>query len=138
MRDNLAQGQGKYRYKILLVEDDEEVRKFYSDFLTSDFEVENVADGEEGLNVLLSSPDPFNLILLDIMMPKMDGIEFLKRKNNTPKISGIPVVVLTNLGQEEILHACFDLGAKYYVLKAEITPDQILLVLKEAIEGKSK
>jgi CheY-like chemotaxis protein len=125
------------KHTILLVEDDLEVREFYSDFLSEVYIVETAVNGELGLNMLKSSPKKYDLVLLDIMMPKMDGMAFMKEKNKEPSIVGIPVVVLTNLGQEEVLHGCFDLGAKYYILKAEITPDQILPVLKEAIEKGS-
>lgn len=117
--------------KILLIEDNKEERDFYSDFLSHDFEVEIAIDGEDGLEKLKAGT--FDLVLLDIMMPKLDGVGFLKLKNSEPKIAKIPVIALTNLGQDEVLKACFDQGVKSYVLKAETTPDKVLAVVKQTV-----
>lgn len=117
--------------RILLLEDNEDAREFYVDLLSGAYDVETANDGQEGLDKIKADPAKYNLLLLDIMMPKMDGVSFLRAKNKDPQLAKIPVVVLTNLGQEDVLGACFDLGVKFYILKAETTPDKILSVIKE-------
>lgn len=120
--------------KILLVEDDAQLRDFYQDFLSDQYVVEVARDGEEGWFKLVNGK--FDLIVLDIMMPKLDGIGFLERKSKDNGFAKIPAVMLTNLGQDEVLKKCFELGAKYYILKAETTPDKILPVLEQALKGQ--
>jgi two-component system, OmpR family, response regulator VanR len=122
--------------KILIVEDDVNIRNFYAEFLSDQYLVESAGDGEEGFAKALSGK--FDLILLDLMMPKLDGVGFLQRKKQTPELLSIPVVVMTNLGQDEILKKCFDLGVKYYVLKANTTPDKVLPVLSKALGAVDK
>jgi two-component system, OmpR family, response regulator VanR len=119
--------------KILIVEDDANIRNFYVEFLAEQYLVESAGDGEEGFTKALSGQ--FDLILLDLMMPKLDGLGFLQRKKQTPTLLNIPVVVMTNLGQDEILRKCFELGVKYYVLKANTTPDKVLPILAKALSG---
>jgi len=119
--------------RVLVVEDNQEEREFYADFLSKEYEIEQANDGGEALDKIISSPTPYDLILLDIMMPKMDGISFLKAKNQLPRISDIPVIVLTNLAQEDTLKTCLDLKVKSYILKAETTPDKVLNIVKGVI-----
>src|SRR5258706_13891678 len=92
---------------ILLIEDDTDLRSTYQEFLSESYEVETAADGEEGFAMALSSS--FNLILLDLMMPKLDGIGFLERKGQTSSLAKIPVIVMSNAGEDEIVKKCFDL-----------------------------
>jgi CheY-like chemotaxis protein len=122
--------------KILLIEDDADMRNFYAEFLSEQYTVESACDGEEGFAKALSGQ--FDLILLDLMMPKLDGIGFLQRKKQTPKLLNVQVVVMTNLGQDEVLKKCFDLGVKYYILKANTTPDKVLPVLAKALDDVDK
>lgn len=118
--------------KILLLEDNRDCRDFYKDLLSKEYEVTTANDGEEGLNKLLS-PDNYDLLVLDIMMPKLDGVDLLKAKNKDQKAAKVPVVVLSNLGHEDVLKACFEQGIKFYILKAETNPDQFLAVVKKAL-----
>lgn len=122
--------------KILIIEDDSDYRNIYKEILAEKYQVDEAVDGEEGWGKVVAND--YNLILLDVMMPKLDGIGFLKRKKQTPAFLNIPVVIMTNLGQEEILKKCFELGAKYYILKANTTPDKILPVIGEALGGVDK
>jgi two-component system, OmpR family, response regulator VanR len=117
--------------KILIVEDEENLRNFYAEFLSEEYLVDSAGDGEEGFTKALAGK--FDLILLDLMMPKLDGLGFLQRKKETPALIDVPVVVMTNLGQDEILRKCFDLGIKYYILKSNTTPDKVLPVLAKAL-----
>jgi len=118
--------------KILIVEDDPEMRNFYRDYLAAIYDVDAAENGEEGLDKL--SKNHYDLVMLDVMMPQVDGLTFLKRKNQIPNIEKVPVVMLTNLGNDEIIKQCFELGAKSYIFKAETTPDKILPTLKQVIE----
>lgn len=120
--------------KILLIEDDQEMREFYADFLAQNgYLVDTAADGEEGWTKFSSGN--YDLLLLDIMLPKLDGLGFLERRQKDAKLKLCPTVILTNLGQDEVLKKCFALGVKYYILKAETTPNQVLPVLAKALEG---
>lgn len=103
--------------KILVVEDDKFFQNFYSIKLKEKgFEVEIATDGEEGLNKLKASkPD---LILLDIIMPKKDGFDFLKELSIDQINNKIPVVVFSTLGQEADIQKAKSLGARDYVNKS--------------------
>lgn len=114
------------KIKILIIEDDQFLREFYQELLQSEgYTVEVAADGDVGYQKFSSGG--FNLILLDIMLPKKDGIQILKDIRNLPmKPQNGPVVVLTNLGQDSIIKQCFELGASGYLVKSSLNPDQVL------------
>lgn len=116
--------------KILLVEDDPMVVRMYQRKLEMEgFKLTIAFNGEEGLEALKKEkPD---LILLDIMMPKMNGIEMLKAVKADPVIKDIPVVILTNLGDKpEDVQKCKDIGALDYWVKANVP----LKVLTERVK----
>jgi DNA-binding response OmpR family regulator len=117
--------------RVLIVEDDPEILNFYKEYLAKYFEIDTATDGEQGLHTL--SVNSYDLVLLDIMIPKIDGIEFLKRKGSIDNIAKIPVVVLTNLSSGDVINDIFKYGAKNYIFKAETTPDKIIPVLMDAI-----
>jgi CheY-like chemotaxis protein len=121
--------------KILIVEDDPDLRTFYSTFLSETYLTDAAADGEEGWSK--ATANNYDLILLDIMMPKLDGIGFLKRRKDDAKIKKIPVVMMSNLGKNEVLEECFSLGVKYYIIKAESTPDQIAPTIEKALQDRA-
>jgi len=115
----------KERKKILVVDDEAPIREIYNkEFSAAGFDVVLAADGEEGL--LKAGEEMPNLILLDIMLPKMSGIDVLKflKKNSLTK--EIPVLLLTNLGEETIIKEGFSLGANGYLLKVSYTPAQVI------------
>jgi two-component system, OmpR family, response regulator ResD len=122
--------------KILLVEDEDFIRDLYVRQLSkSGFQVQSAADGTTGLNTLLS--DNFDLVLLDIMLPGMNGLQILreyKTKNPTTKTI---VILLTNLGQEAVIKEGFELGAQAYIIKASYTPDQVVNEVKNALAGQN-
>lgn len=119
--------------KILLVEDDVFMLELLSDKLTkSGFEVSVAVDGEECLKTLQSlKPD---LMLLDIVMPKLDGLDVLRRMKNSPEFSQIPVIVLSNLGQKEEVERAMELGAKDYIVKANFTAGEIVEKLNKVLK----
>lgn len=116
---------------VLIVEDDPEILGFYKEYLAKYFEIDTASDGEQGLHKL--GMNQYDLVVLDIMIPKVDGIEFLKRKSEDEKISNVPVVVLTNLSSGDVINDIFKYGAKNYIFKAETTPDKIIPVLMDAM-----
>jgi len=115
--------------RILIIEDDQDVRELYAEVLRDEgFGVEEAVDGQSGLAKILE--DGYDLILLDIMLPKFDGLEVLKTIKKKAELKGIPVVLLTNLGREAIIKEGFSLGANGYLIKSEHTPEEIVQEVK--------
>jgi len=115
--------------KILLVEDEELLRKMYRKKLELAFEVETAADGEEGLAKAREfKPD---LMLLDIVMPKLNGIGVLKKIKADPVINWIPVVMLTNLATGAAIQECLEAGSQGYIIKSDSTPSKLLQDVKK-------
>ena len=111
--------------KILLIEDDAYVRDLYQTVLKKEgYSVDIAKDGEEALEVV--GQGEYNLILLDIMLPKLTGIEVLKRLKDEASTKEIPVYLLTNLGDEGIIDEAFKIGADGYLLKAKYLPKQVV------------
>lgn len=120
--------------RILLVEDEAEMRAFYADYLSALYDVSAAVDGEDALTKLILHR--YDVVLLDVMMPKLDGIGFLTRKQTIQAISSVPVILLTNLGEEEALAKCFELGARAMIMKSDVTPDQIPPLIEKVIESQ--
>lgn len=116
--------------KILIIEDDQFLREFYQELLQEEgYTVDAAADGEVGLAKVRQGG--FDLILLDIMLPKKDGIQILKElKLQGPQKMNGPIVCLTNLGQDAVIKECFDLGATGYLIKSALNPDEVLAEIK--------
>lgn len=120
--------------KILLIEDDELIREMYeSELKKAGFEVTAFTKGEEGLKVL--QQEQFDLILLDIMLPGINGLEILKQIKQNPQTKNLKVVLLTNLGQETIIKQGYALGATGYLIKAAYNPDQVIQEVKNFVDG---
>ena len=111
--------------KILLVEDDQFISQLYSDkFSQFDYQVEVARDGFESLEILKKyKPD---LILLDIVMPKMDGFEVLEHIKKDDSLNKIPVLMFTNMGDKMDIEKAMSLGAKSYIVKSYFTPAEVL------------
>lgn len=111
--------------KILIVEDDVFLGDLMSKKLQQEgFEVIHAVDGHEGMKK--AKQEQPGLILLDLILPKMDGFEVLKKIKDTVETEEIPVIILSNLGQKEDVERGFDLGADDYLIKAHFTPDEII------------
>lgn len=120
--------------KILLVEDEDFIRELYVRQLTkAGFEVKSAIDGQSGLNIL--SSETFDLLLLDIMLPGMNGLQLLREFKTKNPNSKMITILLTNLGQEAIIKEGFELGAQAYLIKASYTPDQVVTEVKTALFG---
>ena len=117
--------------KILVIEDEQYLRELYEIQLSrAGYDVDTAADGEEGLQKTRKLPD---LILLDIMLPKMNGVDILKHVMADPDTKLIPVVMLTNLGQESVLDEAMRLGAREYLIKLQQNAASLLHVVEKYI-----
>jgi len=118
--------------RVLLAEDDRFLRKAAAAMLRRQgFTVLTAEDGEEALGVARAeTPD---LILLDLIMPKMQGFEVLKALKSDPQTSGIPVVILSNLGQESDSKAAREMGALDYWVKANLALEELVRRVEERL-----
>lgn len=116
--------------KVLIFEDDTAMSKLYQvELTTKGFMVEIAADGESGLEKVVSfAPD---IILLDIMMPKMNGIDVLKKLRADEKYKSLPIIMLTNFGQEGLVKEAFDSGSTDYIFKYQTTPAEVTEKVKQ-------
>lgn len=118
--------------KILIVEDDQMVANAYKMKLTkSGFEVEIAGDGKKAFDVLEKYVPDF--ILIDLMMPNMDGFEFLKALKEDKKYKSIPAFVASNLSQKEDIDKAMKLGADDYLVKVELTIQDIADKITKAL-----
>ena len=117
--------------KILLVEDDQFTRELYEEVLKdAGFEVNSAVDGVDGLSKMTLGG--YNLILLDVMMPKMDGLDVLRElMNNPPKVKNGPIVLLTNLTNDPVIDTAYGLNAKGHLVKSDITPGELVEHVKK-------
>jgi len=111
--------------KILIVEDDAFLLKMYSKkFQVRGYEVDSATNGVDGIAKMQSfKPD---IVLMDIMMPKLNGLEALDKIKLSPEIKNIPVIILTNLSSTVDAQTALSRGAVKYIIKSEYTPTQIV------------
>lgn len=112
--------------KILIAEDDFFIRDIYGKvFSLSGYDVQVAVDGMDALEKIKAQQ--YEMILLDIMMPRMTGIDVLKnvRALSTPT-KNTPIFIITNLGQQNVIEEAFKLGMDGYILKSQVTPQQIV------------
>lgn len=123
--------------KIFIVEDDKFLSKIIGNTLRKGgFEVDQAAEGGEGLRRILGEkPD---LVLLDIMLPQKDGFEILAEMQRDSNASKIPVIIISNLGQESDVKRGLSLGAKDYVIKTDINLTELMRKVREQLVRKSK
>lgn len=114
--------------RIMIVEDDAFVMDIYETKLQEEgFEVEGAINGMEALKKLENKEERLpDLILLDIVMPYMDGLELLKKMKEEEALKDIPVILLTNLSQKEEIDTGLGLGASDYLIKSHFTPSEVL------------
>lgn len=111
--------------KILLVDDDMYIRDLYAEVLKDEgYDVLIASDGEEAIS--MASANTPDLILLDIMLPKIDGIQVLSKLKANVKLKIVPVIMLTNFGQEDLVKQAVTIGSTEYLLKYNITPGEII------------
>lgn len=118
--------------KILFIEDESALQKtFETAFKKEGFEMISALDGETGLK--LAEKEKPDLILLDLILPKIEGIEVLKKLKEDEKTKDIPVIVLTNLEDLEKIEKAMELGAKAYLVKAEFSLQEVVDKVKEIL-----
>jgi two-component system chemotaxis sensor kinase CheA len=120
--------------KILLVEDDNFLSELLSKkLMESNATMMRAADGEEAIKMVKANPK-FDLILLDLMLPKVGGFEVMEAINADPKIAGTPIIILSNLGQKNDVEKGVSLGAKKFLVKAILSLDEIVDAASEIIK----
>lgn len=121
------------KLKILIIEDDSFLLRMYSTKLELEgFKILGALDGEKGLRMAKKElPD---LILLDLILPKKDGVAVLAELKKDPETRQIPVIVLTNIGQKDKIDRCFELGAVDYLIKAHFIPSEVISKIKRTLE----
>lgn len=119
--------------KILIIEDEASLRGMLKDKLTKDgHEISEAENGEEGLARIQS--DRPGLVLLDIAMPRVGGMEVLEAMHADPALSGIPVIIISNSGQPVEIERAQALGIKDYLVKAEFDPKEVSLKVSKVLE----
>lgn len=131
----ICQAEGSVRKTLLIVEDNSEFRQFLVEQLEAEFRIVQAPDGEQGEQVALKeSPD---LIITDIMMPKVDGVELCKRIKTNIQTSHIPVILLTARASNEFMFTGYEAGADEYVSKP-FDLDILLLKLRKLIKQQEE
>ncbi len=119
--------------KIEIVEDDPFLKEMMSKKLTAaKYTVVPAADGKEGIKK--AKEEQPDLILLDLILPGIDGYQVLEKLKADKETSKIPVVIISNLGQKEEVDKGLDLGAADFLVKAHFTPDDIIDKVKEVLK----
>lgn len=119
--------------KILFIEDAMALQKTFGDILRKGgYEMTSALDGEEGLK--LAKTEKPDLILLDLILPKVDGFEVLRRLKEDPGTKKIPIIVLTNLEDIEDINKALELGVTTYLVKASYGPNEVLEKIKETLK----
>jgi DNA-binding response OmpR family regulator len=116
--------------KVLFIEDDPAVAEMYKLKLELDGYTVTVArDGEAGLQIATDSPP--DIIFLDTRLPKMDGFAVLERLRSAERTADVPVIILSNYGERELVDRGLKLGALEYLIKSQTTPAN----LSRGVEG---
>jgi len=117
---------------ILMVEDDAFLAKIYAKtFEDQGFEVHLASNGEDGLK--LAARDKTDIVLLDILLPGIDGFEVLAKLKADEATKNIPVLILSNLGQREDVERALAAGAAGYLIKAHAMPQKVVNKVKEVL-----
>ncbi len=118
--------------KILFIEDEPALQKALGDFLQRrGYEVTAALNGADGLDA--ARRDRPNLILLDLILPRLSGLEVLKQLRADQNLAAVPVIVLTNVESNEAVEQAVELGAKAYLVKTNYRLDEVLEKIKAAL-----
>lgn len=116
--------------KVLIVEDDEFLADIYRrEFVADGYEADIASDGEAATELLGNGQ--YDLVLLDIMLPKKDGLSLLTEIKKDPTTNKIPIVILSNLSQDATIKQALSLGAAGYLVKAQFLPKQAVAEVKK-------
>lgn len=121
--------------RVIIVEDDNNLADIYKKKLASGGHTADVVEDSKAVaSITASKPD---IVLLDILMPHVTGLDILRELKATPATSGIPVLLLTNVAEDTSIAHGLELGAYGYLLKSETTPDQVLSRINMTLEETS-
>ena len=120
--------------KVCIVDDDGFILEIYGTKLKQNgFEVVTAKDGEEGFEIIKSeNPD---IALVDIMMPRIDGVGLVQSLRDDENLSKIPVIILTNTDSKEILDKIKELNVHFYVIKALSDPQKVVGMIEEVLQN---
>ena len=123
--------------KILITEDDPLMSRMYQKIFTFEgYEVIMAADGQDGLDKIRAEMP--TLVLLDVMMPKLNGLEVLEKLKADPVTKAIPVIMLTNLSSQQDADNAMMKGAVKYIVKSEHDPKEVADMVKEVLAGYTR
>ena len=123
--------------KILIIEDDPLMQRMYQKAFAFDgYEVLVASDGVEGLETIRTEKP--TLVLLDVMMPKMNGLEVLEKVKADPEIKNTPIIMLTNLAGSADAEKALSQGAVKYIIKSEQEPKAVVAMVKEIMAGYTR
>jgi len=118
--------------RILFIEDESALQKTFSDRLSQEgYQIISALDGKRGLD--LAKTEKPDLILLDLILPKMNGFEVLRNLKEDEETKNIPVIVLTNLERMEDVEKAIELGATTYLVKAQYSLEEVVEKIKKAL-----
>ncbi len=121
--------------KILVIEDDPFISDVYVLKLESEgYKVDAAENGSIGLEKIKNNK--YDAILLDIVMPELDGFKVLERLKMMPDFGKIPVIILTNLSQKEDIQKGLELGATDYIIKTKFTPTEVIKTVNKFVGEK--
>ena len=124
----------KNLHKILIVEDEDDIRSVYAEMLKGEgYEVLEAGNGAAALTV--ARVEPWDLMILDIMLPGEDGMHILKTIKESDSTKDKPVILLTNLSNDSYIHQCFGLGAASYLVKSQVTPGDLIAEVKNYLKS---
>ena len=119
--------------KILLVEDEASLKELYRELLFSEgFEVDVAEDGQMAFEKM--KQNQYDLVLLDIRLPKMDGLQILNNLSQEEKANSKKIVMLTNFSDEKVIKEAYNLGATGYLMKSALNPDDVLHEVQAFLE----
>ena len=120
--------------KIIIIEDDDLIRQLFAGELKkAGFLVDDFALGKLGLEAL--NQNHYDLLLLDIMLPDLNGLAILKDARQNVQNKDLRIVMLTNLGQDNVISESYKLGANGFLIKSSYTPEQIIEEIKKMVSG---
>jgi len=122
--------------KILFIEDESALQKTFSDLLSkAGYKMISALDGESGLR--LAQEEQPDLILLDLILPRMHGFDVLENLKQNTEVKHIPIVVLTNLGEIKDVEKALSLGATTYLVKTDYKLEEVLERIKKILESSA-
>ena len=119
--------------KVLIIEDELNIRDVYAEVLKeANFDVVEASDGHTVME--MARAGNWDLMLLDIMLPKRDGLEILSEVKKVEVLKSKPIILLTNLGRDSIVKEGYSLGASGYLIKSEINPDDVVCAVRKLLD----